>query len=482
MTEHTGATSAHDVEEAQKNAATSIENTTPSAELVKAAREDATRPLFIPFYLRVLAAWTWRLAVVGFGVWLLFRLLAPIASIVVIPLLVAVLLTALLNPVRLLLRRAKLPNMLATAVTILGFIAVVIALIGLVGQQLVAGFESLREQVMQGIDAVIAWLQTGPFGLDPGRLPELIDQGVQQISSALQNNSSAILGGTVSAASTAGTFVIGTVTMLFTLIFFLGDGQRIGRWLIGLLPTQARARAWGASVRGWETLTEYVKVQILVAFLDATGIALGAWLLGVPLVIPIGVLVFLGSFIPIVGAVVTGAVAVLVALVTVDFGTAIWMLVVVLLVQQLEGNVFQPLIMGKAVSVHPLAVVLSIAAFSTVFGIVGALLAVPAVAVTNRVVLYLTGNDSPSEQETPSPHPGGVPQSAGQMQGEGAGGSSHDPDDPSDIPTVEDLPANERTPSGSASDPGPGSASGSGQGASGESSSARPPRRARGGR
>ena len=180
---------------------------------------------------------------------------------------------------------------------------------------------------------------------------------------------------------------------MFTLLFFLKDGPVIWAWLVRLLPAPARSRAHEAGRRGAVTLAAFTRTQILVALIDAIGIGLGALILGIPLALPLAVLVFLASFIPFVGAVATGAIAVLVALVDQGVGTALIMLGVVLLVQQIEGNVLQPLLLGHAVSLHPVAVLLSVTAGSLSAGIVGALLAVPFVATLNTVVLYLHGRD-----------------------------------------------------------------------------------------
>jgi predicted PurR-regulated permease PerM len=182
--------------------------------------------------------------------------------------------------------------------------------------------------------------------------------------------------------------------VLFATLFLLIDGKRIWQWTVRLFPRRARPAVDGAGRAGWVTLTDFVKVQIFVAFIDAVGIGLGAWILGLffggfPLVIPIAIAVFLGSFIPVVGAVLTGAIAVFVALVYLGIWPAVIMLGIVLLVQQVEGHVLQPLVMGTAVKVHPLAVVFAVAAGGFLAGIAGALFAVPVVATLNVVVHYI---------------------------------------------------------------------------------------------
>ena len=183
--------------------------------------------------------------------------------------------------------------------------------------------------------------------------------------------------------------VAGALLAVFILITLLADGAGIWRWTTKLFPKRTRAAVDGAARAGWVTVINYARTQLLVATIDAIGIGVGAALLGVPLAIPIGVLVFLGAFIPFVGAVVTGALAVFLALVYSGPWIALWMLLVVLGVQQLEGHVLQPLLMGSAVKVHPLAVVLVVAGGAMIAGIPGALFAVPLAAFVNVVAVYL---------------------------------------------------------------------------------------------
>ena len=182
----------------------------------------------------------------------------------------------------------------------------------------------------------------------------------------------------------------GAVLALFILLCTLADGGGIWRWVVRLFPRRARGDVDGAGRAGWATVVTYARTQLLVATIDAIGIGLGAFVLGVPLAIPIGVLVFLGAFVPFVGAIVTGTLAVFLALVYNGPWIALWMVVVVLGVQQLEGHVLQPLLMGSAVKVHPLAVVLVVAGGAMIAGIPGALFAVPLAAFVNVVAVYLS--------------------------------------------------------------------------------------------
>jgi len=178
----------------------------------------------------------------------------------------------------------------------------------------------------------------------------------------------------------------GALIALFCLFFFLRDGRGMWLWLVGLLPEQARERTDFAGRAGWATLGAYTRTSVFVAFVDSVGIGLGAWILGLPLALPIAILVFLGSFIPIVGATVTGAVAVLVALVDGGWVTALIMLGIVILVQQLEGSILYPWLFGRAAAVHPVAILLTVAAGTIVAGMVGALLAVPLLALTKSFI------------------------------------------------------------------------------------------------
>ncbi|GAA3825619.1 hypothetical protein KACC15558_02200 [Brevibacterium ammoniilyticum] len=362
-------------------------------EIAHSRIESASEPYVSPG-LRVAAAWSWRSIVVLVAIGVAFWLLAKVWH-VLLPVLIALLLTALLAPLTGWMTKKGMPRVLATIIAFFGFIIVVAGLFTLVGQQIYSGMPDLVGQVMTGFSSISSWLAHNPFGLDSTTISGYIDDGVKSATDFLQNNSSQLLGGAWEATSSVGSFLAGLLLCLFTTFFFLYDGKRIFRWVMNLLPVPAQPVAIGAAQRGWTTLTQYVRVQILVAAVDAIGIGIGAAILGIPLVIPLTLLVFLASFIPIVGAIASGVVAVVVALVSNGFVAALIMLAVVIGVQQLEGHVLQPFLMGKAVSVHPLAVVLAVAAGGFLYGIVGALFAVPAVAVINTVVSYIVHANGP---------------------------------------------------------------------------------------
>lgn len=338
----------------------------------------------IPASVRLASEWAWRtgviLLVAGALGWLLSRL-----SFLILPLMVATLLAALLHPVVVWLYARGLPAGLAVAITELGMLGLVAAALTLIGEQVAAGFSRIRGSALNGIGQVQDWLGQGPLHLSAAQ----IDTYVQDVTKALNNNTGSAVAGALTFGNAAGHMAAGTLLALFVLIFFLHQGESIWAFLVGLMPRRARPAIDGAGRRGWKSLVSYTRIQLLVACLNAVGIGVGAAVLGVPLALPLAVLVLLGSFIPVVGALLTGAVAVLLALAANGPVNALIMLAVVLLVHQIENHLLQPLVMGRAVALHPVAVILAVAAGSTVAGIPGALFAVPILAVTNSAVRYI---------------------------------------------------------------------------------------------
>ncbi|MDP5227398.1 MULTISPECIES: AI-2E family transporter [Arthrobacter] len=338
----------------------------------------------IPYGVRVAAEWAWRVGIIlitgGVLIWLLSKV-----SFLLIPLLLAALFTALLNPVVAWLSRRRLPRGIAVAITMLGLIAVVVLTLIFVGRQATAGFKELWGQALEGVKQVQQWLQDGPLQITTDQL----DKYLSQLTGSLQNQSSAILTGALSVGSGAGHIAAGLLLTLFILIFFLLEGRQIWAFLTKLAPRKARPALDGAGRKAWTSVGSYVRIQVFVAAVDAIGIGAGAAIIGVPLALPLGLAVFLGSFIPVVGALVTGAVAVLLALVANGLVNAVIMLAIVLVVQQLESHVLQPLVMGKAVSLHPVGVILAVAAGSFLAGIPGALFAVPVLAALNSAIRFI---------------------------------------------------------------------------------------------
>lgn len=332
----------------------------------------------VPRGLRVTAAYSWRIlliaAVVAGFIWLVIEL-----KLLVIPLMVGILITALLWPGFQWMLRHRFPRWLAVALSIIGTLAIVSLLMWLVIWQVRAQLPDVQERSAQAVDEFRQFLLTGPLHLSDSQIQGYIDQALEVVNEQTQT----LLNGALAVGTTAAHVVTGAVLSLFILICLLADGRGIWGWTLRLFPRAARPAADAAASNGFATIVNYARTQLLVAAIDAVGIGVGAALLGVPLAIPVAVLVFLGSFVPIVGAVVTGAIAVLLALVYNGPWIALAMLAVVLGVQQLEGHILQPILMGSAVKVHPLAVVLVVAGGSMVGGIPGALFAVPLAAFVN---------------------------------------------------------------------------------------------------
>ncbi|MGH8969101.1 MAG: AI-2E family transporter [Actinomycetes bacterium] len=339
----------------------------------------------IPYGVRLAAAWSWRLlliaAAVAVAVWGFGRL-----SVVLVPVIIALLVAAVASPIVDRLQERGMPRGLATALVILSGVVVIAGLITLIAQQVSSGFDDLRSSFQDSLDQLQSWLVD--LGLSRQQLSDVFDR----LRDAAGSGADEGLGGTlVNATATVGHIVAGLFIALFATIFFVYDGRRIWSWLVGLFPAGARDRVQGSGVRAWAVLTSYVRATVLIALTDAVGIALVALVLRLPLVLPIGVLVFLGAFIPVVGATISGTVAVAVALVTHGPVAALVMLGGVIAVQQLESHVLQPFLMGRMVRVHPLAVVLVIAIGGLTAGIFGALVAVPLAAIVNTVARYLAG-------------------------------------------------------------------------------------------
>ena len=380
----------------------------------------------LPRGVRTAGAWAWRIILFVAAAYLLIRVVG-LLRVVVIPVVVALLLAAMLEPVAAGLRKRGVNRSLAAGLVLVTGLIVVFGGLTLIVQTFLSQLDNLSTQVADGLDEVQGWLVRGPLHLSQTQLSD----GLDRLQKSLTDNQSALTSGALSTAATLGEVVAGFFLVLFTLFFYLRDGGQIWTFLCRLLPREARIPAARAGHYSWHTLVSYVRATVLVAFVDAAGIGIGLAVLRVPLALPLAALVFLGAFIPVVGATLTGAIAVLVALVTVGPVKALIVLGVVIAVQQLEGHVLQPLIMGRAVALHPLAVILSIATGVVVAGIVGGLVAVPLLAVLNTAIRYL------------SSHPGGEPTPDREAPGTRPAEEPDDPagDGPGEHPTTSVPPA-----------------------------------------
>ncbi|MGW0736260.1 AI-2E family transporter [Streptomyces sp. NPDC002851] len=354
----------------------------------------------VPWGLRVAAEAGWRLLVLAGALWVLAQAITSI-QLVVMAFLAALLITALLQPTVHRLRRVGLPHGLATAVTfIAGF--VVMGLVGwFVVWQVMENLDTLSTRIQEAIDELQRWLLESPFHVTEDQIKDIANNLRETIGTNTEEITSAGLEGVTVIVE----FLTGILLAMFSTLFLLYDGKRIWQWSLKLVPAPARPGVAGAGPRAWRTLTAYVRGTVIVALIDAIFIGIGIYFLDVPMAVPLAVFIFLFAFIPLVGAVISGALAVVVALVTQGIFTALMVLVVVLAVQQIEGHVLQPFILGRAVRVHPLAVVLSVAAGGLMGGIGGAVVAVPLVAVANTVVGYLRAYaHETAMRRTPGPH------------------------------------------------------------------------------
>jgi predicted PurR-regulated permease PerM len=315
-------------------------------------------------------------------------------EVIIVPVALATMLAALLMPAVDFLDRRGAPRGGAVALMLLSGFAVVGGILSFVVSQFIEGAPALVEQVSRSIDGVRKWLIDGPLKLSREQIEHAGDAAIQ----ALRNNQEKVTTGALSTAGTLTEIVTGALLVLFTLIFLLHGGRNIFAFVTKIFPGPVRERVRDAGRAGFHSLVGYVRATFLVALVDAIGIGTGVAIMGVPLALPLASLVFLGAFVPLVGAVVAGTLAVVVALLAKGFVYALITLGLIIAVQQLEGHVLQPLVMGRAVSIHPLAIVLAIAAGGVLAGIVGALLAVPTLAFLNSAVRILLASDPRAEQ------------------------------------------------------------------------------------
>ncbi|MBX3194715.1 MAG: AI-2E family transporter [Microbacteriaceae bacterium] len=343
--------------------------------------------------MRIAAAWGWRVLVVIALVAVICFLIVQL-RFVAIPVAVAILLSALLVPFsHLLQERLRFPRWLAVVTCLVALVVVVGGLVTLVVFQVRAGLPDLLQQTSLKLDELKQYLLASPLHLTDADIDRYLD--LDTILETLGADTGWLLTGALEVGSDLGHVVAGALIAIFTTVFILIDGRGMWQWFVKLFPQNARAAIVGAGEAGWITLTSFVTVQVLVAAVDAVFIGLGAFILGMvvgtpfPLVIPIAILVFLASFIPVVGAVLSGAIAVFVALIYLGPVPALVMLGIVILVQQVEGHVLQPFLVGHAVKIHPVAIVLAVAVGGFVGGIAGALFAVPLTAVLNVVIGYI---------------------------------------------------------------------------------------------
>ncbi len=351
----------------------------------------------VPWALDLAAAWAWRFIVISASLLALLWLLAYFV-VVTLPLVLALLITALSAPGVRWLNQIGIPRSISALVVVLTGLAAVGALLTFVGREIAKGSTQLADQVVDGLGEIRVWLRDGPLHASDSQINDWLESAQEEI--AARSKETDIVAQVTEFGSALGHVFAGFFIVLFATFFFLAEGDKIWAWMVRLFPRAARERVDSSGRIAWNSLVQFVRATVMVAFVDAVGICLVAWALDVPFVLPIGVIVFLGAFVPMIGATVAGSVAVLVALVAQGPWTALLMLIGVIVVQQIEGHVLQPFLMGRFVSVHPLAVIVAIASGVIVGGVAGALVAVPLVAVLNAVAQHLAaftpvGEDDP---------------------------------------------------------------------------------------
>lgn len=345
---------------------------------------DAAPAGSVPYGLVITAAWSWRVIVIGVVAFFLVSLFATLSPILM-PMVIALIIAAPLEHLVTRMARHRIPRGAGAAIVILTLAFLVLGLLAAAGGTIAAGFDDLREQAVAGFNTFLDWLVNGPLHVDQAQ----IDNLEQRAQDLLQKNWLNLANGALSVTGTVGSVFAGIVIALIALFFFLKDGRDMWLWGVrGTTGTNAE-RVDNAGVAAWGTLGRYARTSATVALIDATGIAIGAWILGLPLVIPIAIVVFLFSFIPMFGAAISGAIAVLVALVDGGPVTALIMLGVVVLVQQIEGTFLYPLMFGKAASLHPMVILLSVSAGTLLAGFVGAVIAVPFVSFLTTFITKL---------------------------------------------------------------------------------------------
>ncbi|MCC8928665.1 AI-2E family transporter [Rhodococcus sp. I2R] len=332
-----------------------------------------------------LAKWSLILVSVSAGAWVVGWLIAAL-WVVVLPVLLAIIVATVLWPPTRSIMRVGLPPAASAATALVVFSLIVVGVVTLIVPSVVDSTPELVDKASDGVSQVQNWLKGPPVNLQD----EQIDTAVSTILERLQDSGAAIASGVFSGVSTAGSILITLTLMLVLTFFLLKDGPKFAPWLHGM--TGSRVGRHFAEVLGrmWVTLGGFIRTQAVVSFIDAFFIGLGLVLLGVPLALALATITFIGGFIPIVGAFVAGALAVLVALVANGLTTALIVLAIVVVVQQLEGDVLQPVMQSRSMNLHPAIVLLAVTGGASVFGIVGAFLAVPAAAVAAVLIRYLS--------------------------------------------------------------------------------------------
>lgn len=354
-----------------------------------ADRPISDHPPLLPRAMLVAGAVALLLVLLYEAGWAVVRIGAMVSQ-VLIPILVGVLLAALLMPIQLVLNyRLRVPRLAAAAINVLGLVGLISGTFYFAGQSIANGIDGLRQSVDDLLEQTEKWLSEGPLGIDRDQLGTIFGQAQDW----LQDNTSMLSSGALNVTSSAGNVLVGVLLALIVCLFLLAEGDRILSWMLLLVRNPARTRIRETIRRSWVTIGSWARTQVVVSAVDALGIGIGAWALGLPFVVPMMIITFLLCFIPLFGAFLSGAMFTLVALLFAGPVGAIIMLAVVIAVQQLESNFLQPLLMGRAVNLHPLVVLLGVTTGTFLLGLTGALMTVPILAAFNSGYLYWSGRD-----------------------------------------------------------------------------------------
>jgi predicted PurR-regulated permease PerM len=357
-------------------------------------RAEAPQDGRVPGWLQTGAAWSWRLLLLAAVIYLIARLLGTL-YIVVVPCVAALLLTALLQPLAARLRRAGLPALAATWITLLIIAVVLGGLIMLVATRASAEYPRLVAETKHTITQIELLLSGPPFHVKSNS----IQTALNNIPSYISKHKSLVEGTVVTGGKIAAEFFGGLVLMLFVAFFLIKDGERIWNWLLGAMRADTARRVDRAGHAAWLAVVYYMRGTVAVAAIHATVIGIVLWIMGAPLALPLAVLVFLAAFVPMVGLLVAGALAILVTLAAKGWVDAVILLGILVLEDQLEAHLLQPQVVGRVIRLHPLAVILALAVGGVLAGIPGAVVAVPVVAVITRAIPELrrreTHADSP---------------------------------------------------------------------------------------
>lgn len=342
------------------------------------------RAVVIDQAFAVLQRWGLRLVVLAASVYVLGWIIGHL-WMVFFPISIALLVATVLAPPVTWLRSRKVPSALAAALVMLTFLGVVVGLVALLTPQVAGQAPAIASEASNGLQRVRDWLTGGPLQLSDGQ----ITRAIAAVQDRLQDSAAAISSGIFSTISAATNAVLNLVLVLMLTFFFIKDGHRFLPWLGTLGGRRAGEHVTELLGRVWNTLGGFIRTQGLVALIDAVIIGIGLAILGVPLAIPLAVITFFGGFIPIIGAFASGILAVLVTLVTNDFQDAVIAALIVLAVQQIEGNVLSPWLQGKNMKLHAGVVLMSVTAGGTLFGVTGAFLAVPVAAAAAELFRYV---------------------------------------------------------------------------------------------